>query len=51
MIINAKHLGLSLDELNEFTVSDFIKLIDIYTGDNKKKPRKANQEDINKFFG
>jgi hypothetical protein len=51
MIVNAKHMGLSLNELNEFTVSDFFKLVDIYTGENKKRPRKANQDDINKFFG
>jgi hypothetical protein len=51
MIINAKHLGFTLEELNEFTVTDFVKLVDIYTGENKTRPRKANQEDINKFFG
>ena len=50
MIANAKRAGLSLEELNEFRVRDFIKFINIYTGEAKQKPRQATQEDIDQFF-
>ena len=50
MIANAKKAGLSLEELNEFRVKDFIKFINIYTGEAKRKPRMATQEDIDRFF-
>jgi len=51
MIANAKKAGLSLAELNEFRVKDFIKFINIYTGEVERKPRQAEQEDIDQFFG
>ena len=50
MIANAKKAGLTLGELNEFRVRDFIKFINIYTGAEKQKPRQATQEDIDRFF-
>lgn len=50
MIANAKKAGLTLGELNEFRVRDFIKFINIYTGEAKQKPRQATQEDIDRFF-
>lgn len=50
MIVNAKKAGLSLEELNEFRVCDFIKFINIFTGEIKQKPKAATQEDIDKFF-
>ena len=53
MIANAKKIGLSLMELNEFTVSEFMKLVDIYIGDDKpqQKTRAATQADIDKLLG
>ena len=47
MIANAKKIGLSLVELNEFTTAEFIKLIDLYIGDDHLGPRSATQDDIN----
>lgn len=53
IIANAKKIGLSLMELNEFTVSEFMKLVDIYIGDDKpqQKTRAATQADIDKLLG
>ena len=42
--------GLSLAEINEFRVRDLADYVDIYTGADKDKPRKATQDDINVFF-
>ncbi len=49
IIASAKKMSLSFWELNEFTVNDFIKFADIYTG--REKEKKATQEDIDSFFG
>jgi len=50
MIANAKKIGLSLMELNEFTVSDFIKLVNVYVGEDRPKARPATQEDIDRLL-
>lgn len=50
MLSNAKKAGLTFEELNELRVRDFIKFINIYTGEVKRKPRMATQEDIDRFF-
>lgn len=50
MISNAKKAGLSFEELNELRVRDFIKFVNIYTGEAKRKRRMATQEDIDRFF-
>lgn len=49
LLSNAKHMGLSFQELNEFRVRDYLEFTDIYIG-KKKKVRKATQEDIDRFF-
>jgi len=53
MIANAKKIGLSLVELNEFTVSEFMKLVNVYIGDDKpkSKTRAATQADIDRLLG
>ncbi|MCF8012680.1 MAG: hypothetical protein K9L56_15535 [Clostridiales bacterium] len=50
LILNAKQLGLSFEELNELRVTDFIEMVDIKTGNGNNGPKKATQEDIDKLF-
>ena len=46
---NAKKIGLSFDELNQFIYADYIEFCDIYVGE-KKETRNATQDDIDKLF-
>ena len=51
-IAAAKRLGLSFDELNRFTMSEWLDFIDIWIGDNEQDDtvRPATQADIDRFF-
>lgn len=51
MLVNAKRAGLSLEELNEFRVCDFVRFMEIYTGEADNRPRPATQDDIDKLLG
>ena len=51
MIANAKKMGLSLAELNEFTTDEFVRLVDYYVGDNAPGERWATQSDIDRLLG
>ena len=51
MLVNAKKAGLSLKELNEFRVCDFVKYMEICTGGKVDTgPRIATQKDIDNFL-
>jgi len=48
---NAKHIGLSFQELNELRVRDFLEMIDVHVGKKKRSGiQKATQSDIDKLF-
>ena len=51
IVIGKKAGGLSLSEINDFRIRDLIAYVEIYTGANKNKPRKATQADIDNFYG
>lgn len=48
LLIMAKKVGLSFDELNLFTLNDFIKYINLYVGSDEEQG--ATQDDINDFY-
>jgi len=48
LLIMAKRVGLSFDELNLFTLNDFIKYINLYVGSDEQQG--ATQDDINDFY-
>lgn len=52
LISNAKRIGISLQELNELRVRDFIEIVDIHCGsiENQKTANQASQEDIDKLL-
>ncbi|MDP4158380.1 MAG: hypothetical protein Q8911_01265 [Bacillota bacterium] len=50
IIAIGKRCGLSLAEINEFRVRDLFAYARALTGESDEKPRKATQEDIDKFF-
>jgi hypothetical protein len=54
LLVIGKRAGLSFDEMNELTVNDLLKFVNIYvdTVANKSKPRRrmATQADIDAFF-
>lgn len=51
ILATAKKTGLSFMELNELRVCDYIKFMEIYTGEDENKPRQASQDDIDKLLG
>lgn len=51
IIVTAKKAGLSFVELNDLRVCDYIKFIEIYTGEAENKPRQATQDDIDRLLG
>lgn len=53
LLVSAKKMGLSMMELREFTMQDFMDFIDLWTGDqdgSEEVPREATQEDIDNFY-
>jgi len=44
-------VGLSFDELREFTVDSFFDFVSGYLGIEDDAPREATQDDIDAFFG
>jgi hypothetical protein len=51
ILSNAKHMGLSFEELNEFTLNEFMIFSDIWLGKEKKNEvKKATQKDIENFY-
>jgi hypothetical protein len=45
-----KKAGLSFDEINLMRVQDLLDYTNIYSEQDKDKPRKATQTDIDKFY-
>lgn len=54
LLVMGKRSGLSFDEINELTVNDLLKYVNIYvdmeTGKQKQRRRMATQADIDAFF-
>lgn len=54
LLVIGKRSGLSFDEMNELTVNDLLKYVNIYvdieTGKRKQRRRTATQADIDAFF-
>lgn len=54
ILVNAKKMGMSFEELALFRVRDFLEFTDIYFGELEQKQdeqvREATQEDIDKFL-
>lgn len=53
LLVNAKKMGLSFEELNQFVFADYIEFINLYIGNTDSSTgiiRKASQDDIDKFF-
>lgn len=52
ILASAKRMGLSFEELNMFTLNDFLTFIDVWIGEEtiENKPRMATQEDIDRFY-
>ena len=54
LLVIGKRVGLSFDEINELTVNDLLKYVNIYvdmeTGKPKPRRRAATQADIDAFF-
>ena len=54
LLVIGKRAGLSFDEINELTVNDLLKYVNIYvdmeTGKRKQRRRMATQADIDAFF-
>jgi len=51
LLVIAKKIGLSFEELKELRVTDLFAMAESYTGGDKEKPREATQADIDAFFG
>lgn len=51
LLVIAKKIGLSFEELKELRVTDLFAMAESFTGADKEKPREATQADIDAFFG
>lgn len=53
-LVTAKRMGLSFEELNMFTMEDWLGFVDMWVGDDDEDEdgvRPATQADIQGFFG
>lgn len=46
----AKKTGLTFDEISLFTLNDLVLFIEVWSGKKSSKPKKINQEAIDRFF-
>lgn len=53
IIVIAKRIGLSFDELNELSVQELLDIANTYSGESEKsqEKREATQADIDRFTG
>jgi hypothetical protein len=51
ILVSAKKAGLSFVELNDLRVCDYVKFMEIYTGEADNKPKQATQDDIDRLLG
>lgn len=52
LLVIAKRVGLSFDELNQMTLDEFFDYVDIWVGGDTSEsgPKQATQSDIDAFF-
>lgn len=50
LLVSAKKMGLSFEELNLFSLNDFFDFTDLWVGEEEGS-RKATQEDIDRYMG
>ena len=50
ILVMAKKLKLSFEELNIMTMDDFMNFVDMYIGEDEGTVREATQDDIDKFY-
>ena len=50
ILVMAKKLKLSFEELNIMTMDDFMNFVDMYIGEDEGIVREATQDDIDKFY-
>jgi len=50
VLVMAKRLGMSFNELDLLTMQDFVDMAYLYMGDDPDAPREATQEDIDAFY-
>lgn len=51
MLVTAKKMGLSFEELNLFSLDDYLTFVDKWTGNEEEGTREASQSDIERFMG
>jgi len=51
ILVTAKKMGLSFDELNLFSLDDYLAFVDKWTGEESEGARQASQADIERFMG
>ena len=51
MLVTAKRMGLSFEELNLLSLQDYLIFVDKWTGKENNGTRQATQADIEKYMG
>jgi hypothetical protein len=51
ILATAKKMGLSFEELNLFSLNDYLVFVDKWTGEESDTVRQATQADIDFFMG
>lgn len=51
ILVTAKKMGLSFEELNLFSLQDYIDFVDSWVGEKEGGTRQATQADIDHFMG
>jgi len=51
ILATAKKMGLSFEELNLFSLNDYLVFVDKWAGEESSDHRKATQADIDFFMG
>lgn len=50
LLVIAKRVGLSFEEINMMTLQELFDFVDLWAGGNSDGPVEATQADIDKFF-
>ncbi len=51
ILVTAKKMGLSFEELNLFSLDDYLTFVDKWTGEDAERTRQATQDDIDFYMG
>ena len=51
ILVSAKRIGLSFQELNILTLEDYTSFVEMWVGEEDGAPRRATQDDINSILG